>query len=537
MTYANDVQTVATPVNQPVRGMNQIVNRTGGYGFEITDEQRLERFLILGHQGGTYYATQRELSYETADCLDRLDPLTAIEIICNVSDKGRAPKNDPAIFALAYLTAKRHPSVTGYVLSHAVRKVCRTGTHLFDYLNNCKALGRGWGPAFCRAISDWYTQRSPLSLAKQVTKYAQRNGWSHRDVLRKCHVVPGNYTQNMVLAFAAQHDGWGGCLPDDANWDSYNVHAYLHAVTVAHADGTTANDLIRLIEQVGLEREHIPTEKLNMPAIWEALLPNMGLMAMIRNLNKMTSIGMVRPLSVASNLICEKLNDAEAIKTQRLHPIAILIAQRMYKRGYGDLGSLRWTPDQNVVAALESAFYKAFDAVEPTGKRIMLGVDVSGSMGNHRCTGTNLLTSREAACLMAMLAVRTEPRTFIHAFSNEFMALPLSKTSTLEEAVTYTRTLPFMRTNCGIPMQYAIAHNLEVDCFCIYTDNETNDGERQAFQLLRKYRERTGINAKLAVFGFANTNFSIADPNDAGMMDFVGFDASAPVLLNNFIES
>ncbi len=537
MTYANDVQTVSTPVNQPVRGMTQIVNRTGGYGFEITDEQRLERFLILGHQGGTYYATQRELSYETADCLDRLNPLVAIEIICNVSDKGRAPKNDPAIFALAYLIAKRHPSITGSVMSHAIRKVCRTGTHLFDFLTNCKAMGRGWGPAFRSAVSDWYTQRSPLALAKQITKYAQRNGWAHRDVLRLCHAKPNDFVQNMLFAFATQHDGWGGCLPDDAAWNDYNVHAYLHAVTAVQDPALRTSDIIQMIQQVGLEREHLPTQRLNEPAIWEALLPNMGLMAMIRNLNKMTSIGMVRPLSAASNLICEKLNDADEIKSQRLHPISILIAQRMYKQGYGTLGSLRWTPDQNVVAALESAFYKAFDAVTPTGKRIMCGVDVSGSMGQHRCTGTNLITAREAACLMAMLAVRTEPRTFIHAFSNRFMQLPLSKTSTLEEAVTYTRTLPFERTNCGVPMQYALDNNLEVDCFCIYTDNETNDGNKQAFQLLREYRRRTGIPAKLAVFGFANTNFSIADPNDAGMMDFVGFDASAPVLLNNFIES
>lgn len=532
MPYANDIQTISTPVNQPVHGLNQIQNRAGGYGFEITDEQRLERFLILGHEGGTYYAGQRELTFETVDCLNRLDLPRALEIIKQVSDAGRAPKNDPAIFALAYIAAKRSPN--RHQLSQAIRTVCRTGTHLFDFLKNCTALGRGWGPAFKHAVADWYI-RSPLALAKQLTKYAQRNGWSHRDVLRLAHPRSANYVTNMLFAYAVGDQGYGGRLPCDATPEAYDIHAFLNAVDVARKPETLPTLVARLIQKHGLEREHIATSHLNNPAIWEALLPNMGLTAIIRNLSKLTAVGLVRPLSAASNLICQKLSNTEEIKAQRLHPIAILVAQRTYSQGHGDLGSLRWQPDQNVVAALEDAFYKSFDAVQPTGKRLMLGVDVSGSMGQHRCTGTRLITAREAACLMAMLAIRTEPRTFIHAFSNQFMELPITKHTSLAEAVAYTRTLPFERTNCGIPMQYALAHDLEVDCFCIYTDNETNDGTQQAFQLLRKYRERTGIPAKLAVFGFANTNFSIADPNDSGMMDFVGFDASSPVLLNNFI--
>jgi 60 kDa SS-A/Ro ribonucleoprotein len=44
-----------------------------------------------------------------------------------------------------------------------------------------------------------------------------------------------------------------------------------------------------------------------------------------------------------------------------------------------------------------------------------------------------------------------------------------------------------------------------------------------------------GIPAKSAVVAFTATEFSIADPNDAGQIDFIGFDASAPSVLSNFI--
>jgi 60 kDa SS-A/Ro ribonucleoprotein len=41
--------------------------------------------------------------------------------------------------------------------------------------------------------------------------------------------------------------------------------------------------------------------------------------------------------------------------------------------------------------------------------------------------------------------------------------------------------------------------------------------------------------AKLAVMGMTATEFTIADPNDRGMMDLVGLDAAIPELLRAFV--
>ena len=43
-----------------------------------------------------------------------------------------------------------------------------------------------------------------------------------------------------------------------------------------------------------------------------------------------------------------------------------------------------------------------------------------------------------------------------------------------------------------------------------------------------------GIPAKLVVAGMAPSGFSIADRNDAGMLDVVGFDTAAPQVLAEF---
>src|SRR5262249_6039053 len=98
---------------------------------------------------------------------------------------GRAPKNDPALFALA-LAAALGDEATKRAAFAALPKVARTGTHLFQFAEAVQAM-RGWGRGLRRAIAGWYLTRPVDELAYQAVKYPQRNGWSHRDLLRLAH--------------------------------------------------------------------------------------------------------------------------------------------------------------------------------------------------------------------------------------------------------------------------------------------------------------------------------------------------------------
>jgi 60 kDa SS-A/Ro ribonucleoprotein len=120
------------------------------------------------------------------------------------------------------------------------------------------------------------------------------------------------------------------------------------------------------------------------------------------------------------------------------------------------------------------------------------------------------------------------------AFSDRFVELPIAATDSVATVAARTKNLPFERTDCALPMLYALEQRLEVDLFVIYTDNETWAGAVHPIEALRTYRERTGIAAKLAVVGMTSTGFTIADPDDAGTLDVVGFDAAAPALIASF---
>ena len=514
-------EAAATPQAQAIP--NTVPNSAGGYAFAIDDWARLDRFLILGSEGGSYYAGERVLTRENAQAVLRAiqaDGARAVARILEISASGRAPKNDPALFALA-LAASAEDLATRRAALAALPKVARTGTHLFQFAELVQGA-RGWGRALRRAVGAWYVAQPVDRLAYQLVKYRQRGGWSHRDLLRLAH------PETAEPARAALFD-W---VCRGAESDALPPLVKAAVALSSTGSGPVAAMLIRA---ENLPREAVPTELLNDPAVWEALLERMPLTALVRSLAKLTSVGVVEPLGDRLPLVLSALGDAERIVAARLHPLAILLALRTYAQGQGDRGSLRWEPVQPVIDALNAAFYTAFRAVEATGKRLLLALDVSGSMAAGRVAGSSL-TPREASAAMALMTAATEANTHIVGFTGGMAPLPMSPSMRLDDAVRVLSGLPFDRTDCAQPMLYALERGLSVDAFVVYTDSETWAGRIHPEQALRQYRAQTGIAARLVVVGMVSNGFSIADPDDAGMLDVIGFDTATPAVIADFIR-
>ena len=118
-------------------------NAAGGYAFTLDDAARLRRFLVLGVDGGTYYAAPRDLAVDNVEVLVRMaesDPETLVSTIVEVSTGGLAPKQNAALFALAY--AASVPESSALALA-ALPRVARTGTHLFQFATYVEQF-RGW---------------------------------------------------------------------------------------------------------------------------------------------------------------------------------------------------------------------------------------------------------------------------------------------------------------------------------------------------------------------------------------------------------
>lgn len=509
-----------TRQTQPVPGARQVRNSAGGHVWAADRWAILERLLILGTEGGTYYVNESKLTVDQAENLRKLideDGPRVVSTIAAVSRTGRAPKNDPALFALA-MTAAFGDDKTKQAAYAALPSVARTGTHLFQFAAECEAL-RGWGRGLRKAVSRWYTERPVEDLVYQMVKYRQRQGWTHADLLRLAHPKTEDARQNAVFKWA---------VDQELTAEIPRLQAFVDLQKVS-----TAAEAARLVSKYDLPREAVPSQFLNASEVWEALLPTMPLTALLRNLANLTRLGLIAESGEWTKFVADRLVDEQRLKAARIHPLAVLLAQSTYRQGQGIRSEHVWNSVPTIVEALEQAFHLAFQTVEPTGLRHLLALDVSGSMTGGSVAGTPM-TPHQAAAAMAMVTVQTEPAVQTMAFSHKFKPLKFNRSTTLAKALKLTHDQAFGRTDCALPMVWAKKENVPVDVFVVYTDNETWYGDIHPFQALQEYRDATGINAKLAVVALTASKFTIADPRDPGMLDIVGFDTTVPPALREF---
>ncbi len=499
-----------------------------GYTFVLDDAARLRRFLTLGAEGGTYYVRATALTRDNAGVVLRMaetDHRTLVDTIVDVSVRGAAPRVNPALFALAMAASIGADDERAYALA-ALPQVARTGTHLFLFAGYAEQF-RGWGRGLRRAVAQWYLTRDVEATAYQAVKYRQREGWSHRDLLRLSHPVTADPARRALFEWIARGT-------TDAETPRL-VEGFVKA-------SMSGADLPGLVREYRLTWEMLPNEALTSASTWEALLDNgMAQTALMRQLPRLTRLGLLEPSAGRLEQVCAQLTDGDRLRQARVHPMSVLVALNTYSSGRSMAGSSTWAPVAQVVDALDAAFYASFGNVEASGRRTMLALDVSTSM-TAGISGLPL-SCREASAAMALVTAATEPATTTVGFTAadsanwrtaELTPLSISPRQRLDDALRAVSGLAFGGTDCALPMLHALRQKLPVDTFVVYTDNETWAGDIHPHQALRQYRERMGIDARLVVVGMTATSVSIADPDDAGMLDVAGFDPAVPSLIADF---
>lgn len=542
---------------------DQVRNAAGGYGFDVGDDEQLRRFLVLGISGGSYYTSEQALTRDNADVVMRVAasrPQDLVRLIVEISTAGRAPRQNPAIFALAVAASVADEDGRRMALA-AIPQVCRTATHLFLF-NSYLAQFRGRGPAVNRAVAKWYTDKPVDRLAYQMVKYRSREGWDHAGLLRMVRpqgvIDPArrmafnwalgkglnDYSSRLrsstreELQSGVRADGSAAKLERRATLGRVEVVPDALRVIADFEDAqnaTSAKQWVQIINRgSGLSWEMLPDAALNEPTVWEALLTSergVPQTALIRQLGRLSRLGLCD--GDTGRLICEQIVDERRLKMARVHPINVLIAQKTYASGHGMRGSSTWPVVPKVVDALDAGFSAAFCAVEPSGVRMLYGVDTSGSMSWGQINGVPL-QPREVCAALATVAAGTEPDATFMRFDTRADRLDISRRRRLDDVMNYLAQMPGGGTDCSLPMRWAEANDLKVDCFVILTDNESWYGSMHPFQALEQYRRKTGINARLVSIGMTATRNSINVPDDALTLDVVGFDTAVPQLTSDF---
>lgn len=541
-----------------------VTSPEGGQVYQLDDYGLVKRWLVTGSFQGTMYDSAEELTKDAGNAFLRLyraAPLLALNLVVEVSQAGKAVKNDPALFALALMLVYARDESIRQQVGDRVGAIARIGTHLFQLIGFVKQLGglHFEHPArltLAEAVTNW--KDTDTELAFQMVKYRARENWNWGQMLDLLHPKPERFTQSACFWYANWVTRRERRLPE---LDAPNTET-LPASTIVrvgprdsgvHERVTWAKDLpiIAVYEQLRVEREisrvvsliheHrlpwevIPTELLGEPAVLEALLPYMGLWATVRQLAKYTAAGVLKPGSFWARTLAERIADRNAIVRARLHPLKFLDALYVYNQGFGVKGSLQWSPVAEIVQALEAGFYASFDAIEPSCTSLLIALDVSGSMSFQRIPGSSVLTPRDAAACLAMVTARTEPRHEIVGFSQKLVTLPIQAHHRLADVLAITDRTPMGGTDCSAPIRYAMAYGMH-DAFAIYTDSESGHTGKSPAELLREYRQRWNKpEARFVNVQMNGGSRTLADPTDAGMFDQIGFSPDTPAILSMFI--
>lgn len=548
------VSTIVTPQTQPIPGRtDQVKNAAGGYVFAKDVWTRLEDFLILGTTGGTYYVGEDTLTAENAGVLFQAiaeDGPRVVAVLTEISTARppRAPKQRPALFALAACYAKGDAD-TRQAAKLALPKVARTTDHLaqfFGYYKNLggKATARGSaltvGRSLRTALGSWFLTGSADDIAFKACKAAQRKtpqgeAFALRDVLRIAHPAADDEQRKTLFGWIA-----GNVADEQAREVLPAVDRFLTAKAV-----TTPAEAVRVVTTARVPWEFLPDAMLKEASVWEALIETVGMTALIRNLARMTRLGTLKPMADATSRAVLRLTDREAILRARIHPMDAWLAMRVYASGQAQpnprADRQTWHPVPAILDALEETYEMSFGTVEPSGKRLLVAVDSSGSMsggwggGGVVVGGSPIGAPYEVGCAMAVMLARIEKGN-VHVIDvdTSVHASKVTPRTNLREIKTWRPSGG--GTDLSLPFTWAQRERMNVDGIVLFTDNETWAGRSHPTQALDGYRRTINPKARVVVAAMTAAGYSIGDSQDAGVLNVAGLDASLPLIVNGFVR-
>ena len=145
MTYLQRVLDTPTPQTEPLDDQ-QVQNDAGGYAYPVNNAVQMERFLIMGAEGGSYYANERKMVMENAKAtrqyIKEHGP-EAVAKILEISTNRRARRESEALYCLA-LAASADDEETRQRAFAALPGVARTASYLYEFVSYVLSM-RGVG--------------------------------------------------------------------------------------------------------------------------------------------------------------------------------------------------------------------------------------------------------------------------------------------------------------------------------------------------------------------------------------------------------
>ena len=198
--------------------------------------------------------------------------------------------------------------------------------------------------------------------------------------------------------------------------------------------------------------------KVSKKALWEAMIPNMGIMALIRNLRNFDQAGVS---DEAAQKVIDLLRNPEVIAKSRQFPFRFLAAHRATAH------SLRWA------YPLEQALKHSTANIPELSGRTLVLVDRSGSMFSANTGALSELTRADAAAVFgSAIALRNISRTTLVQFGTGAQPVKVRAGDSVLSLVNSFGNMGGTNTAAAVRTFYD-GH----DRVIIVTDEQAHDGD------------------------------------------------------------
>jgi len=195
---------------------------------------------------------------------------------------------------------------------------------------------------------------------------------------------------------------------------------------------------------------------------WEAAIPNMGYMALLRNLRNFIQKG------VDLTPVLKVLTDPEAVRKSKQFPFRFFSA-------YREIQSV--TQSAEVLDALETAMRLSVVNVPRLAGTTFLSSDNSHSM-DANVSAKSSVSMKDVANVLQALSTHICDKAITSVFAEDFAVVPTMKSGSLLQAVErYRATDVGMATNAFLAIDYLTENGISVDRIVIFSDMQCYDSE------------------------------------------------------------
>lgn len=325
------------------------------------------------------------------------------------------------------------------------------------------AVKRGIADAFVKSASEY-------SLAKYDTS---SKGYRFGDIIRLTHPKPKDGKQSELFKYAMSRRKDSGVEVPEA-LPMLQKRAELLALSPEEKRTLVLDPASTLLKDAGATWELLAsTISGGMDAkAWEAVIPSMGYMALLRNLRNFEEKGVSKKVLDG---VADRISDAEQVAKSRQLPFRFLSAYRAVSGQemdyYGNMVTKSGAGSLRFGHPLEEALNHSLANVPELDGHTLILVDRSGSMFGSPSKNTQLNFADSAAVFGSALALRANKATLVQ-FGTSSKEVSFKKSDSLLKMVDSFTGMGGTDTHRAVQAHYKPGVHTRV---IIVTDEQVND--------------------------------------------------------------